>query len=106
MFQFWNQKMKKLAFLFLVAGIVASLLTYNALAEDRLWSKRDRQENHHEHRNGSSRRLVDWRHDRHWYGDIRRFHKHDLNYWRAGHWWRGRHKERLGWYWVVGDNYY
>lgn len=105
MFQKRWLKMKNLLALFLVAAFAASLLTYNALAEDRLWPKRDARENHREHR-GTPQRLVDWRHDRHWYGDIHRFQKHDLNYWRAGHWWRGRHTDRLGWYWVVGDTYY
>jgi len=45
-------------------------------------------------------------HDRHWRGDIHRFHEHDVVRWRAGRWHHGRHDGRLGWWWVVGGVWY
>ena len=42
----------------------------------------------------------------HWHGDISRFQEHDWNIWRGGHWNHGRHGGRLGWWWVVGSNWY
>jgi hypothetical protein len=41
-----------------------------------------------------------------WHGDIERFHEHDWNLWRNGHWTRARHEGRLGWWWVVGASWY
>ena len=41
-----------------------------------------------------------------WRGDISRFHEHDWNLWRGGHWNQGRHDGRLGWWWVVGASWY
>ena len=41
-----------------------------------------------------------------WRGDIERFHEHDWNLWRGGHWTRARHEGRLGWWWVVGASWY
>ena len=41
-----------------------------------------------------------------WHGDIARFHEHDWNLWRGGHWNQGRHDGRLGWWWVVGASWY
>lgn len=41
-----------------------------------------------------------------WRGDIGRFHEHDWGLWRGGHWARTRHDGRLGWWWVVGTNWY
>ncbi len=40
-----------------------------------------------------------------WRGDISRFHEHDWNVWRGGHWNQGRHDGRLGWRWVVGPSW-
>jgi hypothetical protein len=47
----------------------------------------------------------DWRggwHDR----DIHRFHEHDIDVWRSGRWFQGRHGGRVGWWWVLGDAWY
>jgi hypothetical protein len=41
-----------------------------------------------------------------WRGDIARFHEHDWNVWRGGHWTRTHHGGRLGWWWVVGGSWY
>ena len=48
------------------------------------------------------------RHDRdpHWHGDIRRFHEHDVDIWRHGHWYHGHHLGRAGWWWIVGGIWY
>jgi len=40
--------------------------------------------------------------DAHWRGDIHRFHESDAHRWAGGHWYRGRHDGREGWWWVVG----
>jgi len=42
----------------------------------------------------------------HWRGDIHEFHRHDLDHWRGGHWYRGPHGGRLGWWWIVGGIWY
>jgi len=41
-------------------------------------------------------------HDR----DIHRFHEHDIDVWRSGRWFQGRHGGRVGWWWVLGDAWY
>jgi hypothetical protein len=41
-----------------------------------------------------------------WHGDIRRFHEHDLDRWRGGHWFRGEHFGRAGWWWIVDGTWY
>jgi hypothetical protein len=47
-----------------------------------------------------------WHRDQHWRGDIRHFNRRDIDYWHTGHWYHGRHGGRLGWYWVLGPNFY
>lgn len=42
----------------------------------------------------------------HWGGNIARFHEHDWNIWRSGHWNQVRHNGRFGWWWVVGNRWY
>lgn len=44
----------------------------------------------------------DWRHDR----DIHHFHDRDFGRWHAGHWYHGRHGNRMGWWWIVGGAWY
>lgn len=59
------------------------------------------QERDHEldrHRDGGGR--SEWR------GDIGRFHEHDFDLWRRGHWVHRRHDGRAGWWWVVGSAWY
>ncbi len=41
-----------------------------------------------------------------WHGDMGRFHEHDWQVWHGGHWTRGNHDGRLGWWWVVGPSWY
>jgi hypothetical protein len=41
-----------------------------------------------------------------WHGDIGRFHEHDWQVWRGGHWTRAHHGGRFGWWWVVGPTWY
>ncbi len=48
----------------------------------------------------------EWRHDRHWRGDIRHFEDHDVHVWRGGYWHHGHHGGRYGWWWVVGGIWY
>jgi hypothetical protein len=46
-------------------------------------------------------------HDHDWHDhDIRRFHEHDFERWRGGHWVHGHHGGRLGWWWVIGPTWY
>jgi hypothetical protein len=40
------------------------------------------------------------------HGDIGRFHQHDWPVWRSGHWVRGPHSGRVGWWWVTGGIWY
>jgi hypothetical protein len=44
--------------------------------------------------------------DMRWRGDIRRFHEHDVDVWRRGHWYHGHHLGRNGWWWIVGGVWY
>ena len=44
--------------------------------------------------------------ERHWHGDIARFHEHDVEMWRRGRWVHGEHDARHGWWWVVGGIWY
>lgn len=41
-----------------------------------------------------------------WRGDIARFHEHDWDLWRGGHWSHARHDGRIGWWWIVGPHWY
>ena len=52
-----------------------------------------------EHRHDFERRPA-------WQGEISGFHKHDLERWRGGRWYQGRHEGRLGWWWIVGGTWY
>lgn len=38
-----------------------------------------------------------------WHGDIHHF---DINYWRGGHWWHGPYFGVVGWWWIVGPDWY
>jgi hypothetical protein len=38
-----------------------------------------------------------------WGGDIRHFN-HVV--WRGGHWWHGAYGRRVGWWWIVGPNWF
>jgi hypothetical protein len=51
----------------------------------------------------SSPVLAQW-HDRD--HDIRRFHEHDFDRWRGGHWVHGAYGGRDGWWWVIGPTWY
>ena len=42
----------------------------------------------------------------HDHGDIHHFHEHDYDHWRGGHWIRGLHGNRDGWWWVVDGLWY
>ena len=41
-----------------------------------------------------------------WHGDIRHFPEHDIVVWRGGHWVRGWHVSRFGWWWVIPGGWY
>jgi len=41
-----------------------------------------------------------------WHGDMRAFHEHDIERWHGGRWYKGRHGDHLGWWWIVGGVYY
>jgi len=38
--------------------------------------------------------------------EIHRFNDHDRERWRAGHWHRGKHAGRIGWWWIAGGAWY
>jgi hypothetical protein len=44
-----------------------------------------------------------WHYHGGWHGDIRHF---DHDYWHGGHWWHGDYRGRLGWWWIVGPDWY
>jgi hypothetical protein len=80
--------MKKFAAALLLTALIAPSF---ALAQD------------HDHGGGPHR---DWHPDKHWRGDIHAFRDRDINYWHTGHWFHGHHSGRLGWWWVLGPNFY
>lgn len=41
-----------------------------------------------------------------WRGHIERFHEHDFDRWRGGHWEHGYHGGRYGWWWFAGGLWY
>jgi hypothetical protein len=52
-------------------------------------------------------------HDGDWHGgggwhdhDIHHFNDHDFDRWRGGHWYHGWHGGRVGWWWLVGADWY
>jgi hypothetical protein len=38
-----------------------------------------------------------------WHGDMRHF---DHGRWRGGHWWNGNYGGRVGWWWIIGPDWY
>lgn len=44
--------------------------------------------------------------ERWWHDDIHRFHEHDFDVWRRGHWFHGDHFGRFGWWWIVAGIWY
>ncbi len=38
-----------------------------------------------------------------WHGDLQHFNH---GRWQAGHWWHGTYVGRLGWWWIVGPDWY
>jgi len=44
--------------------------------------------------------------ERHWRGDGYRHHDRGWVNWRGGHWFRGPHGGRLGWWWIAGNSWY
>jgi hypothetical protein len=44
-----------------------------------------------------------WHYHPGWHGNIRHF---DHSHWRGGHWWHGTYATRLGWWWIVGPDWY
>ena len=77
--------------LWLGFGIALALL--GSLAVDRASAQE---------RNGRAPHEVErWRH-----GEIARFHEHDADRWRAGHWFHGERFGRPGWWWIVDGTWY
>ncbi len=64
---------------------------------------------HADHRDGGQGSTGHWAgHDgwhNHpgWGGDIRHFDRHA---WEGGHWWHGDYGGRLGWWWIIGPNWF
>ncbi len=51
--------------------------------------------------------LAEHREGRHWEGrEIHRFGERDLEIWRGGHWFHGRHDGRRGYWWVAAGIWY
>jgi hypothetical protein len=78
-----------------IAGAVGGLTATPALADDF---------HHDEHHGPHGRGRAapgPW-----WHGDIHQFHEHDVNIWRGGRWYHGRHGGRSGWWWIVGGIWY
>ncbi len=73
----------------LAAFVLLPCLAGSALAQDR---------GREGHREGGGRAE--------WHGEIARFHEHDIERWRGGRWFNGRHEGRLGWWWIVGGAWY
>ena len=60
-----------------------------------------------EHRGGEFRGGEHRGGERHWEGrEIHRFGGRDLEIWRGGRWYHGRHEGRRGWWWVAAGIWY
>jgi len=75
-------------------GAVAALITLSVAAGLATADER-----------GNHAGSVHGRHDA-WRGQSHRFNEHDLDRWRAGHWYHGKHRGRLGWWWIAGGLWY
>ncbi len=75
-------------------GVLAALMLLPGMVQPGAAADRDHRRGHERERHSG------------WRGDIHRFHEHDLKVWRGGHWYRGRHAGRHGWWWVVGGVWY
>jgi hypothetical protein len=92
--------MRSRIFASLVAATVALLPLGPTFADER--HDGDRHDFRHDGRHGDDFR----RHGAFRDHDIRRFHDHDFDVWRGGHWIHGRHDGRRGWWWIVGPSWY
>ena len=81
--------MQKFLYSILIALVCAPFVIGTSAADDRGGFDR-----HDEHRGFEG------------HGDIHRFHEHDFERWRGGHWVHDRHAGRFGWWWVVAGMWY
>lgn len=56
-----------------------------------------------EHQGGHWSGADGWHGHAGWHGNIRQFNH---GYWQGGHWWHGPYGDRLGWWWIVGPDWY
>lgn len=75
----------------IIPGTLAVLLAMSVLAGPSAADERD-------HRRGAER----GRHERPRVEIHHRFNDRDRVRWRAGHWHRGKHAGRTGWWWIAG----
>jgi hypothetical protein len=82
----------------LIAGVGSPALAQDYRHDD--W--------HHDDWHHDDGRHDDWRRDdRGWHDhDIYRFRDYDFVRWRGGHWVQARRDGRVGWWWVVGPQWY
>jgi hypothetical protein len=86
--------MRKILHLAAAAALIAGLAS-PALAQEGRHDGRDWHDNR------------GWHDDRGWHdNDIHRFHDHDFDWWRGGRWIEARRDGRVGWWWVVGPQWY
>jgi hypothetical protein len=65
------------------------------------------QEHRHDRDRRDDGRHREFRRDEGWRDrDIQRFREHDFDRWHDGRWFHGRHDGRLGWWWLVGPDWY
>lgn len=86
--------MRRLAILTLA---VLSVAAAPALGQHRGSSPRGHATGHFSGRDGG------WSRHEGWHGDLRHF---DRGHWQGGHWWNGAYGGRIGWWWIVGPNWY
>jgi hypothetical protein len=86
--------MKKFLAVLLLAGLLAPAFAQPSFAD---WD-------HDRHERDGFRGEHEWRERGDWHGG---FHRgYDRDYWRAGHWWRGWHEGRLGWWWLANGGWF
>ncbi len=78
----------------IIPGTLAVLMAMSVMVAPSAADERD-------HRRSAERGRHDSRRV-----EIHRFNDHDHGRWRAGHWHRGKHAGRIGWWWIAGGVWY
>lgn len=72
---------------------ILAVMSVFTLAQANSYADEHRGDARHQHRGA-------------WHGDIRHFHERDMDRWRGGRWYHGRHEGHNAWWWIAGGIWY